>query len=61
MVGYGCGILTSNYGHGYLAGSSSLGIWRAPFIVEGFFILPLALATLLIPDQYLQSDKKDGE
>jgi hypothetical protein len=38
MVGYGCGILTSNFGHGYLAGSSRLGVWRAPFIVEGVLV-----------------------
>jgi hypothetical protein len=56
MVGYGCGILTSQYGSGTVSSavSGSFGIWRAPFIVQGLVVLPVALCILLIPDEFLQ-------
>jgi hypothetical protein len=55
MLGYGMGILTSKYGgHGYLAGSTSLQIWRAPFVVQGVLILPIALCVLLVDDELCQ-------
>jgi hypothetical protein len=47
MLGYGCGILTSQYGSG-------TGMWRTPFIVQGLVQLPVALCILLIPDEFLQ-------